>query len=103
MAFPLRVAAAAAVLAGVASAFGPPSNEATVLVFGDSQGDVGPTYQVVADVLQEHGVAHKVVNVVSDISNISTRHRTHSSVYPFVSFFCKAGRCLSQSHPQEDI
>lgn len=33
-----------------------------ILVFGDSQGDVGPTYQVVEDQLKKHGRAGTVVN-----------------------------------------
>jgi hypothetical protein len=33
-----------------------------VLVFGDSQGDTGPTYKVIQDELALHGVAHNVQN-----------------------------------------
>ena len=33
-----------------------------ILVFGDSQGDVGPTYKVVEDQLKKYGRAGTVVN-----------------------------------------
>ena len=33
-----------------------------ILVFGDSQGDVGPTYKVVEDQLKQHGKAGTVIN-----------------------------------------
>ena len=39
------------------------SGQVGVLVFGDSQGDTGPTYQVVQDQLQDHNVSHKVISV----------------------------------------
>jgi hypothetical protein len=40
----------------------PTASAVGVLVFGDSQGDTGPTYKVVEDQLAAHGVKHNVKN-----------------------------------------
>ena len=38
----------------LASTLGPAAGSVNVLVFGDSQGDTGPTFQVVTDQLKKH-------------------------------------------------